>query len=62
MHTAIVEHAKTCLASRTDIAGALESYAAELGVSVDFVIIGALQVVAEDYTKATGDGMIPCLH
>lgn len=45
----------------TDIEKALRRYAHDLGVSLDHVILGALQMVAEDYNAATGNGAIPCL-
>ena len=36
-------------------------WARDLGVSVDNVIMGILRIVADDYNKATGKGMIPLL-
>ncbi len=60
-HTAILERTKTRLQQHPDIEKALSRYARELGVSIDHVIIGALQMVADDYNEATGNGQIPAL-
>jgi len=60
-NAALAEHARIVIHD-TDIEKALRSYARDLGVSIDHVIIGALQMVAEDYNAATGNGTIPCLR
>jgi hypothetical protein len=57
----LVEQAHRVI-QNTDIEKALRSYARDLGVSIDHVIVGALQMVAEDYNAATGNGTIPCLQ
>jgi hypothetical protein len=59
--TLLLERAHTNLSTRVDVEHALQLYANELGVSLDHVITGCLQMVAEDYMKATGDGAIPVL-
>ena len=57
----LVEKAHLFIEADPDIGLALERYANELGVSVDHIIIGALRMVADDYNKATGNGLIPAL-
>lgn len=60
-NAALVQQARMII-HNTDIEKALKSYARDLGVSVEHVILGTLQMVAEDYNAATGNGTIPCLH
>lgn len=40
----------------------LKRYAAELGVSLEHLVLGSLMAVAEEYRHATGNGQIPCLY
>jgi hypothetical protein len=62
----ISDDVKTTVESVLEAQPALEStlrrYAAELGVSLDHLVLGSLMTVAEEYRRATGDGQIPCLH
>ncbi len=55
------ERIRRVLDTQPQVEKALVNYARDLGVSVDHVIMGALLVVAADYNRATGDGMIPRL-
>ncbi len=57
----IDQRVKSILETRPEVERALRSYARDLGVSVDHVILGALIMVAQDYNEATGNGMIPRL-
>lgn len=61
MDATLLEQTHKYLESDPDVALALGRYAKELGVSVDHVIMGSLRMVAEEYNRATGDGMIPAL-
>tara|TARA_R110001592_G_scaffold118653_2_gene321230 strand:+ start:1160 stop:1366 length:207 start_codon:yes stop_codon:yes gene_type:complete len=54
--------AQSVLESQPALECTLKRYAAELGVSLDHLIIGSLMTVAEEYRNATGNGQIPCLH
>jgi hypothetical protein len=60
-NAAILDRTRTQLQQHPDIEKALSRYARELGVSLDHVIIGVLQMVAEDYNEATGHGQIPAI-
>ncbi|MCF6283692.1 MAG: hypothetical protein L3K26_00655 [Candidatus Hydrogenedentes bacterium] len=62
----ISEDVKNTAQSVLDAQPALEStlnrYAAELGVSLEHLVLGSLMAVAEEYQRSTGNGQIPCLH
>jgi len=63
---AISEEIRTTASDIVKAQPALEStlkrYAAELGVSLEHLVLGSLMAVAEEYRNATGNGQIPCLH
>lgn len=63
---AISEEVKMTASDVLNAQPALEStlkrYAAELGVSLEHLVLGSLMAVAEEYRNATGNGQIPCLH
>ena len=48
--------------AQPELESTLKRYAAELGVSLDHLVLGTLMAVAEEYRRATGNGQIPCLH
>lgn len=62
MESTLVQEATHCIRNHEDIQKALHGYARELGVPVEHVIVGALQLAAEVYNSATGNGAIPCLR
>ena len=58
-----VKHtAQAVLEAQPALEKVLTRYAAELGVSLEHLVLGSLMTVAEEYQRATGDGQIPCLH
>ena len=62
METTLLREAKRCVQPDDETWKALNRYAADLGVSVDHVIVGALKFAAEVYGDSTGSGMIPLLR
>lgn len=48
--------------AQPELEATLKRYAAELGVSLEHLVLGSLMAVAEEYRNATGNGQIPCLH
>ena len=62
MQTMLADRARDAVMGQDHVLSALQRYADEIGVSVDHVIAAALQMVAEDYLAATGNGMIPVLR
>ena len=62
MNSALMEHARRVLVDNPAIEKSLSSYAHDIGVSLDHVVLGILQMVAEEYDSATGNGVIPCLY
>ncbi len=61
MHKALATLAKNALNDDIQTLRSLDRYAAEVGVSLEHVIVAALKTVAEDYENATGNGAIPLL-
>ena len=59
---ALDQRIQRILDTQPKVEKALRSYARDLGVSLDHVILGALVLVAQDYDEATGGGMIPRLN
>lgn len=62
MNTGLMEIARRVLADNPGIEKSLNCYAHDIGVSMDHVVLGILQMVAEEYDTATGNGAIPCLY
>ena len=61
MSTALLDHAQHVLTANPDVARSLSNYAREINVPMEHVVLGILQMVAEEYDHATGNGTIPCL-
>jgi len=61
MNGTLVEEGIRSAKSQEEVWKALNSFARDLGISVDHVIFASLRMVAEEYEKATGAGTIPCL-
>jgi hypothetical protein len=62
MYDTLTAEARAALKDEAWVLKALRNYARDLGVSVEHVITGSLMMVAEDYNRATGNGVIPCLQ
>lgn len=54
--------AQDIIRKQPELESTLKRYAAELGVSLEHLVLGSLMAVAEEYREATGGGKIPCLH
>lgn len=54
--------AQDVIHAQPELESTLKSYAADLGVSLDHLVLGTLMAVAEEYRQATGNGQIPCLY
>lgn len=62
MSSALMDNARRVLADNPALEKSLNNYAHDIGVSLDHVVLGILQMVAEEYDNATGNGIIPCLY
>lgn len=54
--------AQDVIRKQPELEATLKRYAAELGVSLEHLVLGTLMAVAQEYREATGNGQIPCLH
>lgn len=59
--TLLLDRAQHVLNENPEVAASLRRYAQEINTSMEHVILGILQMVAEEYDQATGNGTIPCL-
>ena len=61
MSTLLLDRAQHILNENPEVAVSLRAYAQEINTSMEHVVMGILQMVAEEYDHATGRGTIPCL-
>ena len=61
MSTALLDRAQHVLTANPEVARSLSAYAHEINAPMEHVVLGILQMVAEEYDHATGHGTIPCL-